>query len=325
MRAYETVQRSLDFDPIRDESFKIVVNTPYNFTLYNTLALLGEIIPLPYLYSEESWRCMIRTCSGKYVPACVCPWNDEGILYLTVRLFYDYTTKEERELKKTIVKIFCSELDLSPFYQKASEDILFFRVVEKLFGLKPYFSQDPFEALIKAVIRQLVRAEIARRSISLLVLRFGNKQIVEGNNYYGFPSPEVLSRASKDQLVECNIGYKWKLIKKLSCDVVSGDLDLFDLEKLGDEEVIERLIEYKGIGYWTSRIFLYDGLKRLDSYPIHDISLKKALSRIYFQGKTISWTEVEKFFDHYKDFVGIAVNYLFGALWLERARAGNKR
>lgn len=179
-------------------------------------------------------------------------------------------------------------------------------------------SQDPFEALIKAVVRQVIRADSARASIEMLVLRFGSKRVLRGESYYGFPSPEALSRAPKNELIKCRVGYKWKLIKKLSNDVVSGDLDLYALMKHDDRRIIERLMEYCGIGYWTSRIFLYDGLKRLDAYPILDISLRKAISLMYFSGKPIPWEEVESFFKRYKEFVGVATNYLFGVLWLER-------
>jgi len=239
--------------------------------------------------------------------------------HLVVKFLCDYSTNEERELKESIRQIFCSELDLLPFYRKVSNDADFLERVKRLRGLKPYLSQDPFEALTKAVIRQLVRADLARRSIAMLVLRFGEKVAIEGESYYGFPSPEALSSATKYELAECNVGYKWKLIKKLSYDIVSGDLDLYELARHSDEKIIQRLTEYRGIGYWTSRIFLYDGLKRLDAYPIRDISVRKAISLIYFQGKPISWEQVELFFRDYEDFTGIATNYLFGALWIERS------
>lgn len=301
-----------------DQPTKIFVKSPFNFTLYQSLALGSQVIPLPYIYSTTSWRCIVRTRSGKNVPTHVHAIRDEDQIYLVGNFLCDCSTDEKEELKETIRQVFCCELDLLPFYQKASKDTNFFEVVKRLRGLKPYLSQDPFEALIKAVIRQLIRADVARRFIGMLVLHFGTKEIIAGESYYGFPSPEALSNATKNELAECNMGYKWKLIKKLSCDVVSGDLDLYELAGLSDQQIIQRLTEYNGIGYWTSRIFLYDGLKRLDAYPIRDISLRKAISLIYFQGNSISWEKVELFFRDYEDSIGIATNYLFGALWLER-------
>ena len=321
MLSIKTIQRWLsnNFHSLEDQAVKIFVKSPFNFTLYHNLTLRGQVIPLPYVYSTTCWRCIIRTRSGKNVPTHVSPSEDEDQTHLVVRFLRDCSTNEERELEESVRQAFCSELDLLPFYQKASKDANFLGVIKRLRGLKPYFSQDPFEALIKAVIRQLVRADAARSSIAMVVLRFGTKDTVEGKSYHGFPSPEELSSATKNELLECNVGYKWKLIEKLSYDVVSGDLDLYELAGLSDEKIIQRLTVYRGIGYWTSRIFLYDGLKRLNAYPIRDISIRKAISLIYFQRKPISWEEVELFFRDYKDFIGIATNYLFGALWLERS------
>ena len=321
MLGIKTVRRWLSnkFLSPEDPAIKIFVKSPFNFALYQNLAFRGQVIPLPYIYSTTSWRCIIRTRSGNYFPTYVSPNKDKNQTHLIVRFLCDYSTNEERELKESIRQMFCSELDLVPFYRKVSNDADFLERVKRLRGLKPYLSQDPFEALTKAVIRQLVRADMARRSIAMLVLRFGEKVVIEGENYYGFPSPEALSSATKNELAECNVGYKWKLIKKLSYDIVSGDLDLYELARHSDEKIIQRLTEYRGIGYWTSRIFLYDGLKRLDAYPIRDISVRKAISLIYFQGKPISWEKVELFFRDYEDFTGIATNYLFGALWIERS------
>jgi DNA-3-methyladenine glycosylase II len=277
-------------------------------------------MPLPYLFSETSWRCIITTGSGNRIPTYVVSSEDEHSSCLVVKPLRDYSTDEEKELEKNITGVFCSDLDLTPFYRKASKDANLFMVVNKLFGLKPNLSQDPFEALIKAVIRQLVHADAARRSISTLICRFGTKDTVDGEDYYSFPSPEALSKASKSDLLKCKVGYKWRLIKKLSKYVVSNDLNMRELQRLSNEEIVEILTENKGIGYWTSRIFLYDGLKRLDAYPIRDISLKKAISLIHFHNEPVSWREVESFFKRYERFVGIAVCYLFGALWLERLR-----
>ncbi|TET20068.1 DNA-3-methyladenine glycosylase 2 family protein [Candidatus Bathyarchaeota archaeon] len=316
----KTIRRLLSKESCPSDSLttKIFVKSPFNFMLYQSLALEGKVIPLPYIYSTTGWRCMVRTRSGENIPTHVHAIRDDDEIYLVVDLLCDCSTDEEEEVKDSISHVFCCELDLLPFYEKASKDSNFFQVVKRLKGLKPYLSQDPFEALIKAVIRQLIRADVARRFIGMLVLRFGTEEVIAGKSYHGFPSPKVLSSATKGELTECNIGYKWKLVKELSCDVDSGDLDLHELSKLGDQKIIQRLTEYNGIGYWTSRIFLYDGLKRLDAYPIHDISLKKAVSLIYFQGSPISWDEVDLFFRDYEDFKGIATNYLFGALWLER-------
>ena len=296
----------------------VPVKCPFNFALYSTFRLKDHELPRPYLYLKDSWKCIIRTQSGRGIPTRVVPRSDVNGMHLAVDLFGDYSTFEENEVKRTITAVFCSELDLSPFYRIAISDPNLWKVVRQVNGLKPVLSQSPFEALIKAVIRQLIRADAARRTVAMLVMRFGEKRTIRGEDYYGFPSPQNLSKASKSQLMSCRAGYKWKLIKKISSDVASGNLDFNELAGSRSEEVGSRLMEYKGIGYWTSGIFIYDGLRRLNAYPIRDISLRRAVSLLYFRTKPISWRKVESFFDHYKQFIGIATTYLFAAIWLRQ-------
>jgi len=170
---------------------------------------------------------------------------------------------------------------------------------------------DPFESLIKVIIRQVVRATTAQRLIDNLVRKFGQSEFLDGNTFYSFPTPDALASAKKNELLNCRIGYKWKVIRDVSREVASGDLEFSELKRLADDEVIDILTEFKWIGPWTSRVFLYDGLHRLNAYPEFDISIKRAASRLRLkrwmreQGETkISvW--------------GIMVSYLFGSLWTQ--------
>ena len=307
----------------KDQETEIFVKTPFSFRLYHDLALQSQAIPIPYLYERTSWRCIFRTLSCRSVPLHVSPNGHECSNHLTVRILSDVSTGEKKEIEMGLRQVFCTDLNLTPFYKKASSDINFSEIVKELVGLKPCLSGGYFEALIKAVIRQLVRAGSARSSIAMLVQRFGTRRVVEGKEYYGFPSSETLANASRAELALCRLGYKWRLIKQLSRDVASEELDLLELETLDTVDVIQILSDYKGVGYWTSRIFCFDGLKRINTYPTRDMSLLKAISLIYHQGESISWNELEDFFEYYRDYVGVAATYLFGALWLHRIKSFN--
>ena len=300
-------------------TFRIRVKTPFNFIYYHSIMLRGQCLPIPYLFSENDWKCVVRLDSGNLIPTLVS--SMENSTFLSVRCFYDVNTAEEVELKEILSGIFCANLDLQEFYGKASNDVSLGKTINNLNGLKPTLSFDPFASLIKAVMRQLISAQAARCLISLLVRRLGTKVTIQGQDFYGFPSPDRLANATKKELLECKVGYKWQLIKEISGAVVSKSLDIDKMKKMKDQEVIDLLTETKGVGYWTSRIFLYDGLGRINSYPTHDISLKKAVSMLYYNGENITWDEVDSFFSNYREFVGIASYYLFGALWLRKLEA----
>ena len=50
---------------------------------------------------------------------------------------------------------------------------------------------------------------------------------------------------------------------------------------MGDEEVIEQLVQVRGIGVWTAQMFLMSSLDRLDVFPFDDLGIRNALRQLY--------------------------------------------
>lgn len=303
-------------DPVT--SMRVSVRFPHDFGLYAKLSLSEHEGPLPFSWSEGVWSSLAETREGRFVPVKVAEQIIGNARSLRIAFYEDIDSKDLMSIVKMISRAFCTDLDLNCFYIMTTNDerLRFFTC--ELCGLKPHLSLCSYEALVKAIVRQLVRATSAREAISLLVREFGRKRKLGRQVFYGFPTPAALAKAKKSELLRCKVGFKWELIREISRDVACGDLDLDDLSRRTNEENIRILEEYRGIGYWTSRIFLYDGLKRLNSYPIRDISLKRVISELYFDGRAIHWAQVGRFFEAWKDWTGILVTYMFGYLWLKR-------
>lgn len=293
-------------------------NPPHSFGLYAKLCLSEHEGPLPFQWSRGVWSSLVQTEEGHYIPVEVAQDAIGSVHSLRIAFHGDPSSKDLKNIVKMISEAFCTDLDLNCFYATTGTDDALRFLARELRGLKPDLSMRSYEALIKAIIRQLIRASSARDAISLLVKTFGGKNKLGHQVFYSFPTPLALAQAKKSELLGCKLGFKWKLIREISRDVVCGDLDLDDLSRQTNEEIIRVLEEYRGIGYWTSRIFLYDGLKRLNSYPIQDISLRRAISELYYEGCVISWMEVQRFFKAWTGWTGILVTYMFGYLWLKR-------
>jgi 3-methyladenine DNA glycosylase/8-oxoguanine DNA glycosylase len=303
-------------DPVT--SACVSVRSPHDFRLYAKLGLSEHVGPLPFSWSGDVWSSLVETEENGSVPVRVAEEMNGSARSLRITFYDDIHDQDMMNTVRMISRAFCTELDLNRFYSKTATDEKLWFSTRELRGLKPHLSVCLYEALIKAIVRQLVRASCARETISLLVREFGRKQTLAREVFYGFPTPVAIAKARKSELLRCKVGYKWKLIKEISRDVACGDLNLEDLSRQTNEEAIQILEEYSGVGYWTSGIFLYDGLKRLNAYPICDISLRRVISELYFDGQSISWAQVERFFEAWKDWIGILVTYLFGYLWLKR-------
>jgi 3-methyladenine DNA glycosylase/8-oxoguanine DNA glycosylase len=279
--------RALLTEPV---SFAIPVKEPFNFALYSSVFSLGEY-KLPFAYGSATWRTIIETNTGKMLPVEVSPDSPNRSKTMLVKVFRDTGREEKQLIRNTISDVFCSEFALrgnNRVFQNGFGDIF-----RRYYGLKPHLSQDPYQALVKIIIRQQIGAEYAKRAITNVTERFGTKVTVGGVDFFAFPNAKRLSQTSKRELLATGIGYKWRYIRRLSKEVVDGDLDFDYLRRLNEDKVVEELEERVGIGAWSSRVFLFDGLHRLDTYPIFDITVQRALLSLRgHDASTVSYVDM---------------------------------
>jgi DNA-3-methyladenine glycosylase II len=61
---------------------------------------------------------------------------------------------------------------------------------------------------------------------------------------------------------------------------------------MSDEAVIASLTQINGIGRWTAQMFLIFSLGRPDVFPVDDLGVRVALSRLYALGERPSRDEL---------------------------------
>lgn len=132
---------------------------------------------------------------------------------------------------------------------------------------------DSFKSLIKSIIYQQLAGKAANAIFQRLISYFDGS----------FPTPIQILNTNSD-LYRNKIGLSYRkitYIKDLSSKIISGELDLDNLVRLSDEEVILELVKVKGIGRWTAEMFLIFCLKREDIFPAGDLGIKKAIKILY--------------------------------------------
>jgi DNA-3-methyladenine glycosylase II len=97
------------------------------------------------------------------------------------------------------------------------------------------------------------------------------------------PTPmEIISTSDIELTSKVGLSSKKvQYLKNLSARVVEQKLDLDLLSTMSDEEVINQLIQVKGIGRWTAEMFLIFCLGRPDVLPVTDLGIRKAMHKIY--------------------------------------------
>jgi DNA-3-methyladenine glycosylase II len=71
--------------------------------------------------------------------------------------------------------------------------------------------------------------------------------------------------------------YVTDLVQKVN----DGTVNLSQIGRLSDEQVIEQLVQVKGIGRWTAQMFLIFSLGRLDVFPHDDLGVRSAIRDNY--------------------------------------------
>jgi len=100
------------------------------------------------------------------------------------------------------------------------------------------------------------------------------------------PSPGALLTTSDEQLRACGLSRaKVSYVKDLASRWEQGLIQPDRLTTMPDEEVIERLVQVKGIGRWTAEMALIFCFGRPDVLPVDDLGLKAAVQAAYALGE----------------------------------------
>ncbi|HYZ59003.1 MAG TPA: DNA-3-methyladenine glycosylase 2 family protein [Nitrososphaeraceae archaeon] len=132
---------------------------------------------------------------------------------------------------------------------------------------------DAFQSLVESIIYQ----QLAGVAANVIYTRF--------MKYYNNMMPTPLDIVSTSDIeLRSKVGLSRKKVlylKDLATKIEEQKLKLDLLPTLSDEEVTNQLIQVKGIGRWTSEMFLIFCLGRPDVLPVTDLGLRKAMHNIY--------------------------------------------
>jgi DNA-3-methyladenine glycosylase II len=179
-------------------------------------------------------------------------------------------------------------------------------VIEK-YGCPPFWHREPdFPTLILTILEQQVSLVSAKSSFNKLVERI---KIV---------TPENLLKLTDQELRECYFSRQKSTYSKiLSAEIISGKLNLENLNSQSAEEIRSRLIKIKGIGNWTIDMYLLMSLHFADIFPPGDLATIKAVYELELVSATASKEEIINFMKKFTPFQSVAT-YILWHSYIER-------
>ena len=129
-----------------------------------------------------------------------------------------------------------------------------------------------FHALARSIIfQQLAGAAAKTIHDRVLALTPGRR----------FPRPEELEGVRDEALRGAGLSAaKLAALRDLSARVLDGSLPLTSIARRPDDEVVQRLVEVRGVGPWTAQMFLMFRLGRLDVLAPGDLGLQEGMRRL---------------------------------------------
>ena len=176
-------------------------------------------------------------------------------------------------------------------------------IVESLPGLRPTLNPQPFEALVVAITAQQISLHAAASIRGNLVERYG----VRHEHAWEFPTREQIRQLRPRHFTP--LGFS-RAKAEYVLELAHSNLEFDALALLDDEEVIAAVTSVRGLGRWTADWFLARHLARPHAWPAGDLGVRKAVSRFYAAGGSLSIEEVRRMSERFAPFENLSAQFL---------------
>jgi len=164
-----------------------------------------------------------------------------------------------------------------------------------------------FDALVRSIVYQQLSGKAAGTILGRVHGLYGNRA----------PTPTELLSTPDETLRGAGLSrQKLSYLKDLAAKVESGSVPLAadTIDHLADDEIIDRLVQVKGIGRWTVHMFLIFRLGRPDVLPELDLGIQNAIRRAYRLRKQPGPKDVKRIGKSWTPHASVASWYLWRSL-----------
>jgi DNA-3-methyladenine glycosylase II len=140
--------------------------------------------------------------------------------------------------------------------------------------LEPEKGHTPFQALVRAVAHQQLNGTAAETILRRFRALFPGKR---------FPSAEDLAAVSDDALRAAGFSRaKIASLRDIAAKTLDGTIPSSRaIRTMPDAEIIERLVQVRGVGRWTVEMLLIFKLGRPDVFPADDFGIRDGFRVAY--------------------------------------------
>ncbi|HSS64900.1 MAG TPA: DNA-3-methyladenine glycosylase [Gammaproteobacteria bacterium] len=154
------------------------------------------------------------------------------------------------------------------------------RMIDRIgpYRLRDQSAMTPFQALLRSIVYQQLSGKAAGSIHARLRALFPGKR----------PSAKRLLTLSEESLRDAGLSRgKVRAVRDLAKHCVQGTVPTrLRLKRMEDEEIIDRLVQVRGVGRWTVEMLLIFNLGRPDVLPVDDLGVRRGFMHT-FGGKSL--------------------------------------
>ncbi len=188
-----------------------------------------------------------------------------------------------------------------------SRDPVIARLIEEhgypTWGPKPKIAQR-FETLARAICYQQLSGKAAGTIWARTCAAIG-----------GEVTPDAFLQTPMTALRKAGLSNNKALaLLDLAAHVAEGRLDLASAARRDENEVIDELMQVRGIGLWTAEMFLISALHRMDVWSTRDLGIRKGYAAAYGLSAVPSAVELEPLGDPFRPYRSVASHYFWATV-----------
>lgn len=211
------------------------------------------------------------------------------------------------ELTKILNQMLGLQIDLKWFYAATKMDRDLQPLESRFRGVKPPRFPTIFETLTNAICNQQLSLESGLSLLNRFIEAFGKSFKEKKKVNYAFPTPSRIKKCTRKELMA--LGFSKHKTDTLL--LLSRNETLFrDLEPLSNEEIVDLLCRFKGIGRWSAEYTLLRGLGRIQIIPGDDVGIHESLKHLLKLRKKPDYSRIKKIEKKWYPYAGLIYFHL---------------
>src|SRR3954469_7958372 len=175
------------------------------------------------------------------------------------------------------------------------------------YDVTPSLSVRPFDALAESIAYQQLSGKAAATIWGRVRALYPKKKFLD---------PKLVLKTPHQKLRGAGLSRsKVAALKDLAAKTIDGTVPTARaLAKMTDDEIVERLVQVRGIGRWTVEMLLLFDLGRPDVWPVTDYGVQKGFAKTFRKRKLPTPKELMKHGEKWRPYRSLAAWYFWRAL-----------